>query len=59
VRQYIDDEILPFAFEWESAGKVPDSARDHYLSIACSKANGEDRCSNDMQNWGIWRLRQG
>ena len=28
VRQYIDDEILPHAFEWETAGKVPDSARD-------------------------------
>jgi hypothetical protein len=28
VRKYIDEEILPNAFEWESAGKVPDSARD-------------------------------
>ena len=28
VRKYIDEEILPYAFEWESAGKVPDSARE-------------------------------
>ncbi|KAG0646778.1 Acyl-dehydrogenase [Hyphodiscus hymeniophilus] len=27
VRKYIDDEILPNAFEWETAGKVPESAR--------------------------------
>ncbi|PQE19770.1 acyl- dehydrogenase protein [Rutstroemia sp. NJR-2017a WRK4] len=27
VRKYVDEEILPFAFEWESAGKVPDAAR--------------------------------
>ncbi|KAJ8059012.1 hypothetical protein OCU04_011992 [Sclerotinia nivalis] len=28
VRKYVDEEILPHAFDWESAGKVPDSARD-------------------------------
>jgi hypothetical protein len=28
VRKYVDEEILPHAFEWESAGIVPDSARD-------------------------------
>lgn len=27
VRKYIDEEIMPNAFEWESAGIVPDSAR--------------------------------
>lgn len=27
VRKYVDEEILPYAFDWESAGKVPDSAR--------------------------------
>lgn len=24
VRKYMDEEIIPYAFEWESAGKVPD-----------------------------------
>jgi hypothetical protein len=33
VRRYVDEEILPNAFEWESAGKVPDSARDHLLLL--------------------------
>ncbi|PQE21707.1 acyl- dehydrogenase protein [Rutstroemia sp. NJR-2017a BVV2] len=27
VRKYVDEEILPYAFEWESAGKVPYAAR--------------------------------
>jgi hypothetical protein len=27
IRTYVDEEILPYAFEWESAGKVPDNAR--------------------------------
>jgi hypothetical protein len=27
VRKYVDEEITPYAFEWESAGIVPDSAR--------------------------------
>lgn len=26
VRKYVDEEIIPYAFEWESAGIVPDSA---------------------------------
>lgn len=25
VRKYIDEEIIPFAFEWEAAGQVPDA----------------------------------
>jgi hypothetical protein len=24
VRRYLDEEILPFAYEWEEAGEVPD-----------------------------------
>jgi hypothetical protein len=28
IRTYIDEEILPYAFEWESAGQVPDKARE-------------------------------
>lgn len=31
VRQYIDDEILPNTFKWESAGQVPDKAYDTVL----------------------------
>jgi hypothetical protein len=27
VRKYVDEEIIPYAFEWESAGIVSDSAR--------------------------------
>lgn len=33
VRKYVDEEILPFAFEWETAGKVPDEARDDTLTL--------------------------
>jgi hypothetical protein len=25
VRKYIDEEILPYAFDWESAGRVPEA----------------------------------
>lgn len=25
VRKYVDDEIMPYAFEWEQAGQVPES----------------------------------
>lgn len=24
IRAYVDGELLPYAFEWESAGEVPD-----------------------------------
>jgi hypothetical protein len=24
VRRYFDEEIIPFAYEWEEAGRVPD-----------------------------------
>src|ERR1700730_15607305 len=26
VRRYVDEEILPYAFEWEQAGQAPDKA---------------------------------
>jgi len=29
VRKYMDEEIIPNAFEWETAGIVPDWARDY------------------------------
>jgi len=35
VRKYVDEEILPYAFEWESAGKVPDAACD--LTFLCNE----------------------
>lgn len=32
VRKYVDDEILPCAFDWETAGQIPDHARDNLAS---------------------------
>ncbi|XMA15079.1 hypothetical protein WAI453_007870 [Rhynchosporium graminicola] len=34
VRKYVDEEILPHAFEWESAGQVPESARDTSIHVS-------------------------
>ena len=25
VRKYLDEEVIPFAFDWESSGQVPDA----------------------------------
>ncbi|KAH7386485.1 acyl-CoA dehydrogenase/oxidase [Cadophora sp. MPI-SDFR-AT-0126] len=33
VRKYVDEEILPNAFEWESAGEVPDSAWKRHVEM--------------------------
>jgi hypothetical protein len=33
VRKYIDEEIIPFAFEWEANGKVPDEVSECFLSF--------------------------
>ena len=33
VRKYVDEEILPYAFDWESAAKVPDSARKEFEPV--------------------------
>ena len=33
VRRYVDEEIAPFAFEWETKGKVPDEARAPHCSL--------------------------
>ena len=27
VRKYVDEDLRPYAFEWESAGRVPPEAR--------------------------------
>jgi hypothetical protein len=47
VRQYVDEEILPFAFEWETAGKVPDAVRGPNPILTYSFNDG-DRHSKDM-----------
>ncbi|KAM3087001.1 hypothetical protein ACMFMG_001110 [Clarireedia jacksonii] len=33
VRKYVDEEILPYAFEWESAGEVPDAAFKRHAEL--------------------------
>ncbi|KFY98526.1 hypothetical protein V500_01626 [Pseudogymnoascus sp. VKM F-4518 (FW-2643)] len=33
IRAYVDDEILPYAFEWESAGEVPDWAFKRHTEL--------------------------
>jgi hypothetical protein len=33
VRRYVDEEVAPFAFEWETKGKVPDEARAPHCSL--------------------------
>jgi hypothetical protein len=54
VRKYVDEEILPNAFEWESAGIVPDSARD--LSFTSKfLLTSYNRLSNDMLSWDTWQ----
>ena len=50
VRKYVDEEILPNAFEWESAGRVPDSARDHALLPQYAAANISTRHSSATAN---------
>ncbi|QSZ32395.1 hypothetical protein DSL72_001969 [Monilinia vaccinii-corymbosi] len=61
VRKYVDEEILPYAFEWESAGKVPDSAcafQRHaelgYLALYTGLPN--IRLPGDIQfeEWDSW-----
>jgi len=33
VRKYMDEDIIPNAFEWESAGQVPEEVGENCLSI--------------------------
>ncbi|KFY69987.1 hypothetical protein V499_09558 [Pseudogymnoascus sp. VKM F-103] len=33
IRAYVDDELLPYAFEWESAGEVPDWALKRHAEL--------------------------
>jgi hypothetical protein len=52
VRKYVDDEILPNAFEWESAGEVPDAARD-LTHMSYNSSDIDSRLSNAMQSLDI------
>jgi hypothetical protein len=45
IRTYVDEEILPYAFEWESAGKVPDKVRETPFFQLCLTRS---RLSNAM-----------
>lgn len=51
VRKYVDDEILPFAFDWETDGQVPDKARDNTVlenfMLSVSDADSDTR----MNQW--------
>lgn len=49
VRKYVDEEIRPNAFEWESQGQVPESARDPLGSSSCDLTSF--RPGNDMLSW--------
>jgi hypothetical protein len=51
VRKYYDEEIIPYAFEWESAGKVPDEVREAAFCVQKMGHNRENRCLKDMPNW--------
>lgn len=59
VRKYVDDEILPYAFEWESAGQVPDSAfRRHaelgYLALTTGLPNVRLPGDIPADEWDSW-----
>lgn len=51
MRKYVDEELLPHAFEWESAGQVPDAVRK--LSFFRSNSTNNIRPSKDMENLAI------
>lgn len=53
VRKYYDEEIIPYAFEWESAGQVPDKVRS-IAFITHHEAKMHHRFGRDMLNWDIW-----
>ncbi|TAQ89486.1 hypothetical protein B7494_g2168 [Chlorociboria aeruginascens] len=59
VRKYINDEIIPYVFEWELAGKVPDSASKRHAEFGYLATNTE--LSNvplpggiPFEEWGSW-----
>ncbi|KAB8298892.1 hypothetical protein EYC80_001050 [Monilinia laxa] len=61
VRKYVDEEILPHAFEWESAGKVPDSARAFqrhaelgYLALGTGVPNVKLPGDIKFEEWDTW-----
>lgn len=59
VRKYVDEEILPNAFEWESAGEVPDSAfKRHaelgYLALSTGLSNVTLPGNIPAKEWDSW-----
>lgn len=49
VRKYVDLEILPHAFEWESAAEVPDSARDPISLFKSSSLHSNKKATIGLQ----------
>ncbi|PVH78484.1 acyl-CoA dehydrogenase NM domain-like protein [Cadophora sp. DSE1049] len=59
VRKYVDEEILPYAFEWESAGEVPDAAwRRHvemgYVGMVTGLPNIKSPGDIPIEEWDSW-----
>ncbi|KAF8862494.1 acyl-CoA dehydrogenase NM domain-like protein [Acephala macrosclerotiorum] len=59
VRRYVDDEILPYAFEWESAGQVPDKAfKRHvemgYVGLVTRLSNIRVPGDIPFEEWDSW-----
>ncbi|KAH8802696.1 acyl-CoA dehydrogenase/oxidase [Xylogone sp. PMI_703] len=59
VRKYIDEEIIPYAFDWESAGKVPDTvfkrhAELGYLALATGLDNVPLPGGIPAKEWDNW-----
>jgi len=53
VRKYVDEELIPFAFEWETAGVVPDHVSTHQLLLQNYKLHflTQQRHGKDMLSW--------
>ncbi|RDW64231.1 hypothetical protein BP5796_10733 [Coleophoma crateriformis] len=59
VREYIDEEILPYAFEWEEAGQVPAAVfKRHadlgYLALSTDLENVPLPCGIPRKEWDEW-----
>ncbi|RQM06618.1 hypothetical protein DH86_00001250, partial [Scytalidium sp. 3C] len=59
VRKYIDEEIIPYAFEWENAGKVPDEvfkrhAELGYLAVTTGLDNIPWPGGIPAKEWDNW-----
>ncbi|KAH8667618.1 acyl-CoA dehydrogenase/oxidase [Tricladium varicosporioides] len=59
VRKYFDEEIIPYAFEWESAGKVPDEvfkkhAEMGYLALSTGLKDVPLPGGIPFEEWDNW-----